>query len=159
MATTTPRRRGISPAVALAKLADDRRKILELFYADRISADGFQEEERRLCKAIESARAQSADEQHEERAKSELELRFEQVAAILNSLDIEDVWKTADDSERRILVEELVEWVTIFPDHLEVTVTGTPALNVLYSEVGLMGSDFVGVGGPTRQFCYQSLAA
>ncbi len=147
--TTTSRRRGISPAVTLAKLADDRRKLLELFYADRISAEGFQEEERRLCKAIEGARLHAADEQHEERAKSDLELRFEQVAAILKSLDIEDVWRTADDSEKRVLVEELVEWVTIFPDHLEVTMSGTPALNVLYSEVGLMGSDFVGVGGGT----------
>ena len=54
---TTPRRRKVSPAVTLAKLADDRRKLLELYYADRISADGFQEEERRLCGAIESARA------------------------------------------------------------------------------------------------------
>ena len=42
------------------------------------------------------------DEQHEERAKSDLELRFELVAAILKSLDIEDVWKTADDSEKRV---------------------------------------------------------
>lgn len=53
----------------------------------------------------------------------------------------EEIWRCADDTEKRILVEELVEWVTIFPDHLEVTGAGAPALNVLYSEVGLMGSD------------------
>ena len=99
---TTPRRREVSPAVMLTELADDRRKLLELYYGDRISADGFQEEERRLCGAIERARARATDEQHDERAKSDLELRFEQVAAILMSLDIEDVWKTADDSEKRV---------------------------------------------------------
>jgi hypothetical protein len=81
--------------------------------------------------------------------KSDLELRFEQVASILTNLDIDAVWKAAEDQERRILIEELLEWVTVFPDHLEVKVTATPALNVLFSEVGLMGSDFVGVGGGT----------
>jgi hypothetical protein len=81
--------------------------------------------------------------------KSDLELRFEQVASILTNLDIDAVWKAAEDQERRILIEELLEWVTVFPDHLEVKVTATPALNVLFSEVGLMGSDLVGVGGGT----------
>lgn len=146
---TAPRRRGASPAVALAKLAQDRRKLLELYYADKISADGFSAEETRLCAAIEIERARALDEQHEERHKSDLELRFDQVAAILQDLDVDAVWTRADDAERRVLVEELVEWVTVFPDHLEVTVTGSPALNVLYSEVGLKESDFVGVGGGT----------
>ena len=44
-------------------------------------------------------------------------------------------------------MEELVETVAVFPDHLEVTVTGAPPLNVLYQEVGLRESGFVGVGG------------
>jgi hypothetical protein len=52
--------------------------------------------------------------------------------------------------ERRVLVEELVQWVTGFPDHLEVSVIGAPGLNVLYREVGLKGSEIVGVGEPTR---------
>jgi len=162
-ATTAPEaplaRRGASPAATLAKLAQDRRKLLELYYADKISADGFAAEETRLCAAIETERARALDEQHEERQKNELELRFEQVAAVLQNLDVDAVWTRADDAEKRILVEELVEWVTVFPDHLEVTVTGTPALNVLYGEVGLKESDFVGVGGPIRQFCHHALAA
>lgn len=151
-ATTAPEapraRRGASPAATLAKLAQDRRKLLELYYADKISADGFAAEETRLCAAIEAERARALDEQHEERQKNELELRFEQVAAVLQDLDVDAIWMSADDAERRVLIEELVEWVTVFPDHLEVTVTGTPALNVLYGEVGLKESDFVGVGGP-----------
>ena len=62
---------------------------------------------------------------------------------------MEDVWEVAEERERRILVEELVEWVTVFPDHLEVTVAGALALNVRLEEVGLMGSEIVGVGEPT----------
>ena len=82
-------------------------------------------------------------------SKSDLEQRFEEVARILSDLDVETVWKAAEDRERRVLVEELVEWVTVFPDHLEVTVAGAPALNVRLEEVGLKGSEIVGVGGPT----------
>jgi hypothetical protein len=63
------------------------------------------------------------------------------VARILSNLDVEAVWKAAEDRERRVLVEELAEWVTVFPDHLEVSAAGTPPLNVLLEEVGLKGSD------------------
>ncbi len=59
------------------------------------------------------------------------------------------MWRCADEVGKWVPAEELAEWVTIFPDHLEVTVAGAPALNVLYSEVGLMGSEIVGVGEPT----------
>jgi hypothetical protein len=48
------------------------------------------------------------------------------------------------------LIDELLEWVTVYPDHLEVTVAGTPPLNVLFGEVGLKESENVSVGGPTR---------
>lgn len=51
---------------------------------------------------------------------------------------------------RRVLVEELLKNVTVLPDHLEVTVTGTPVLNVLYAEVGLKGSENVRVEDPTH---------
>jgi hypothetical protein len=145
-----PHKRGGHNHVAeLATLSEARRKLLDLYYASKISADGFQEEERRLCAAIEAAREQAAVSHLEERMKTDLELRFEEVARILNDLDIDAVWKSADGQERRVLIEELLEWVTVFPDHLEVKVTATPPLNVLFSEVELMGSDFVGVGGPT----------
>ena len=53
------------------------------------------------------------------------------------------------DDVRRVLVEELVEWVTVFPDHLEVTVAGASSPNVLYGEVELKGS-IVGVGESTQ---------
>ncbi len=52
-----------------------------------------------------------------------------------------------EQQQRRVLVEELVEAVGVFPDHLEVTVTRAPPLNLGYGEVGLKESGFVGVGG------------
>jgi hypothetical protein len=139
-----------SAAQTLGGLSERRRKLLELFYTGKISADGFKEEEDRLMAATEAARALANEENVETRTQNELEQRFEQVALILANLDIKSVWKAAEDRERRVLVEELIEWVTIFPDHLEVTVAGAPPLNVLFEEVGLKGSEIVGVGGPTR---------
>jgi hypothetical protein len=63
--------------------------------------------------------------------------RFDQVGQLLQDLDIETVWEAADFKERRGLVEEFVESVTFFADHVEVRVAGSPKLNVLLSEVGL----------------------
>jgi hypothetical protein len=45
-------------------------------------------------------------------------------------------------------VNELVQGVTVFPDHLEASVAGLPALNVSLEEVGLK-LQIGGVGGPT----------
>jgi hypothetical protein len=71
------------------------------------------------------------------------------VAALLSTLDIETLWEAAEERERRVIIENMVESVTVFPAHLEVKVAGSPALHVLYSEVGLKGSENVQVGGPT----------
>jgi hypothetical protein len=119
---------------------------LDLFYEDKISKDLFAEEEGRLSAEIEAARAQAGEEERQQSLRSELVVRFEQVARILRDLDIGAVWEAAEDTERRVLIEELVDVVTVFPDHLEVTVGGAPPLNVLYSEVGLKESENVGVG-------------
>ena len=81
------------------------------------------------------------------------------MASILRDLDIVKVWAKAEHDERRVLVEELIEKVTVFPDHLEVKVTGAPPLNVLYGEVGLKLPEIVGVGDPKQQIDYQILAA
>jgi hypothetical protein len=60
------------------------------------------------------------------------------------------VWEAATDQERRVLIEELLEAVTVFPDHLEVAVHGAPTINVLLSEVGLADqSGIARVGGGT----------
>lgn len=101
-----------SPAQPLVVLSGQRRKLLELFYADKISAYGFKEEEEeeedRLCAAIEAARAQADEANSETRTQNDLERRFDAVIRILSNLDVEAVWKAAEDRERRVLVEKLV---------------------------------------------------
>ncbi len=144
------RRPRTAPALTLAKLSEQRRKLLTLHYDDRISAELFQEEEQRLVDAIEAAKRAASEESAETQQGNELEARFEQVAAVLGNLDLRRVWEVAEHHERRVLIEELIEWVSVFPDHLEVTVSGAPPLNVLYGEVGLKEqSQTVGVGGGT----------
>lgn len=77
--------------------------------------------------------------------------RFEAVVATLSEIDLEILWEEADSAERRVLIEELVEGATVFPDHLEVRLAGAPSLNVAFDEVGLK-SQTDGVGGalPTK---------
>lgn len=146
--TPGARRRQLpGPAESLRALTEKRRKLLELHYNDRISAAGFGEEEARLAAAIEATRQEVSYEAEEERARSDVEIRFEAVAAVLRDLDIETVWNAAEEQERRILVEELIARISVFPDHLQVTVSGAHPLHVLYQEVGLKQSDSVGVGG------------
>jgi len=43
-------------------------------------------------------------------------------------LNLGEIWAEATDQERRVLVEELLDVVAIFPDHLDVTVKNAPRL-------------------------------
>lgn len=149
-AAGTPRRHPrAAPAKTMKVLNDERRKLLDLYYAQKISADGFAQEEARIATSIEAVRQQMELEGTEERLKTDLEVRFEDVARILADLDMDEVWAEADERERRVFVENLVESIKVFPDHLEVKVVGSPAINVLPSEVGLKVPENVGVGEPT----------
>lgn len=65
--------------------------------------------------------------------------RFDEVLGILRELNVDEIWAEATDQERRVLVEEFLDVLAIFPDHLEVTVKGAPRLNVTVDEVGLKG--------------------
>jgi site-specific DNA recombinase len=131
----------------VADLEAKRRKLLVLHYADKIGADLYAEEEQRLRQQIELARAEQGRDEAAARQATDLERKFEEVAALLASLDIEAVWKEATQDERRVLVNELVEEVALFPDHLEVVVAGAPRLNVTLEEVGVQNC---GVRGGIR---------
>jgi len=120
-----------------------------VYLKSKISEDFFQEKETRISLAIEAVRHEAAAEHQEEELQTDLDARFEEIAAILSNLDIEELWEAAQDRERRVIIQNMVESVTVFPDHLEVKIVGNPALHVLYSEVGLKGSENVQVGGPT----------
>ncbi len=52
-------------------------------------------------------------------------------------------------AERRVLLDEVLEQVEVYPNYLQVKVAGSPALIVNYQEVGLKESQTVGVGGGT----------
>ena len=133
----------------VADLQAQRRKLLSLHYEDRIGADLFAEEEARLTRLIEAATAEADARQAETEQADDVARRFHNVAAALADLDVERAWQAATDQERRVLLEEFLDSVTVLPDHLEVTVHGAPRINVLLSEVGLKDSKNSGVGGGT----------
>jgi hypothetical protein len=56
-------------------------------------------------------------------------------------------WAAATDLEKRILIDELVESVTVSPIIWKISVSGGPRIHVLYQEVGLKESVFDRVGG------------
>jgi len=63
--------------------------------------------------------------------------KFDEVAAFLAVMDFERIWDTATVSERRTLVEDLVDSVCIYPDRITVEVAGAPPFMVALDEVGL----------------------
>lgn len=145
-----PRRgRRPTPAVALRRLDAERRKLLDLFYSDKISPDLFHEEESRIAREIEAVRQSLALASADEQAQSDLETRFEEVARMLADLDVEHLWAHATDAEKRTLVTNLIESVVIHPNVIEVKVVSTPPIRVLPTEVGLKGSENVRVEGGT----------
>lgn len=133
----------------LEALVERRRKLLELYYAEKITADLFADQETELTRQIQHARQDRSDQWERIQEHNEVAERFEEVARVLGDLDINEVWSEATEAERRVLVEELVERVAMFPDHLEVTIAGAPKMNVTLREVGLTGGwSSIGVGGP-----------
>ena len=144
------RRPGRRPAEALAALAVKRNKLLELYYKEQITGDFFAEKERELADQMEAVRDEVSRERKVQQEADGLSVRFEEVAAALRALDIDLVWTEATEAEKRVLVDELLEEVDVFPDHLEVVVAGAGRLNVTLEEVGLSQSHTVDVGSPTR---------
>jgi DNA invertase Pin-like site-specific DNA recombinase len=138
---------GRAPA-QLAGLRERRRKLLNLHYAGKITADLFTEEEAALTAQIQALQATPQPQATEPRPTLEA---FEDIVRHLGDLDIEEIWQEATDDERRILAADLLDEVRFYPDHLEVRVTGAPRMNVTLQEVGLTGgSASYGVGDPTR---------
>ncbi len=133
----------------LAKLTEDRRKLLDLYFKGKISEDGFQEAESRIEASIRAATEETRLEAGAKRQATELEAKFEEVAKILETLDVDMIWGAATDQERRILIDNFIQSIVVFPEHFEITIVGSPPLIVLPGEVGLKHSENVGVEGPT----------
>ena len=136
-------RRGVDDLVA------QRRKLLRLYYDDKVGADLFAEEEARLSVAIREAQRESNDAPVEEARSDDVAQHFDAVAQLLATLDVDKTWRAATDVERRVLIDEFIEEITVLPDYLDVKVHGAPPVHVLYQEVGLKESGFDRVGGGT----------
>ncbi|MGE0881257.1 MAG: recombinase family protein [Acidimicrobiia bacterium] len=142
-------RRAPSGSKDLEVLYEQRRKLLRLHYDGHISADQFGEEQARITTLIENHEHQTQQALTQNLEADELARRFDQVAALLDSINLDRLWATATDTERRTLLDELLESVTVHPDRLVVAIHGAPPLNVGFTEVGLKDSENRGVGGGT----------
>ncbi len=152
---TRSSRHGVDDLVA------KRRKLLRLYYDDKVGADLFAEEEARLSVAIREAQRESDDARVEVARSDDVAQHFDAVAQLLATLDVDKTWRAATDVERRVLIDEFIEEITVLPDYLDVKVHGAPAVHVLYQEVGLKESrvSIVSEGGlePPRPCGHQPL--
>ena len=142
-ARTRRSRHGVEDLVA------QRRKLLRLYYDDKVGADLFAEEEARLSVAIQEAQREVDNARVEVARNDDVAQHFDDVAQLLATLDVDKTWKAATDVERRVLIDEFIEEITVLPDYLDVKVHGAPPVHVLYQEVGLKESGFDRVGGGT----------
>ena len=129
-------------------LETKRRKLLELYYADQIPADLFAEEQRRITTQLATLE-QSEPDSHS--PADDLAAQFEQVSELLASIDLDQIWEAATETERRTLLHEYISAVQVYGDHLEAEVRGAPKINVALHEVGLRNKnvEIAGVGGGT----------
>ena len=146
-------------AGTVAKLRQRRNKLLELYYADKISPATFAEEELSLTRQIEAHEREATEAADSRQRQTVLADHFERVAAMLREVDIDRIWDAANDDERRTLINELVESVIVHPDRLQVAINGAPPLTVDFEEVGLRPAGMrtmVSKGGlePPRDFSH-----
>lgn len=130
--TAQPSRSG-----AVAQLRQKRQQLLDLYYADKISATFSADEECKLSRQIEAIEGEDAASLKEVNQRSILAEQFEQVAILLRSMDTDAIWNAANDRERKLLVNEIIDAVIVHPDRLQVTINGAPPLTIAFSEVGL----------------------
>jgi site-specific DNA recombinase len=117
-----------------AEIETKRRKLLELYYSDKISADLFADEQDILTTQL--AALKDPDDKPTFQP-TDLVAQFERVTEILSNMDLDQIWEAATETERRLLLDEYIAGVHVYPDHLEFEVRGAPRLNVGLQEVGL----------------------
>lgn len=143
------RRRTPGSAEALEALRDEQTKLLQLFYKGYIDEELFAREQTRLRQDIESHEHDAAAVAHDALATVDLAAQFEEVLAVLERLNIEDLWPYATDTEKRTLLAELLRYVEVGEERLTVHLNGVPPIGVAYGEVGLKDSGLSRVGGGT----------
>lgn len=141
--------RSSGTAEALEARRDEQHKLLQLHYSGSIDAELFAREQARLRQEIENLTFETNEIAAEAVHHTDLAARFEEVLRVLEHRNIEDLWPYATEDERRILLDELLDNVTVHPDRLTVAIHGASPLNVAFSEVGLKDSEMSRVGGGT----------
>jgi hypothetical protein len=124
---------------SIAKLRNEREKLLGLYLDEKITSDFFGEKERRITAKIEGLEADQAEAVESAERTNALADAFEEAAAMLRDpgFDFDSIWDHVNDKERRSLIEDMIQAVTIYADRLEVTVTKAPPLLFTLDEVGL----------------------
>ncbi len=119
-------------------LRSEQRKLLQLHYAGEISSALFADEERRLAAQIEVLVEADSAQAIEEQQALDLATEFDQVVDYLETVDIETLWGSASETERRTLLNELLDQIEVHEDQLVVKVHGAPPLNMTFEETGLV---------------------
>jgi hypothetical protein len=87
-------------------------------YAGQIAADLF-EEQTRLTAQIEALRAADDEEAAYEQRSADVSEQFDEIASYLAEIDVSALWDAATDNERRVLIDELIEFVDVCDDDLD----------------------------------------
>ena len=106
-------------------------------YDDKISADNFAGEERRLTAQIATLEAGDVAARAEREQLETAALQFELADELLLMQDLDTIWEEATDAERRTLIEDLIDSVCFYPDKITVQVVGAPPILTSLAEVGL----------------------
>jgi hypothetical protein len=85
--------------------------------------------------AIREAQREADDALVEVARSDDMAQHFDAVAQLLATLDVDKTWKAATEVERRVLIDEFIEEITVLPDYLDVKVHGAPAVHVLYQRL------------------------
>ena len=113
------------------------QELLDLYYADKIGQDAFAVEARRITTQRTTLQSEIAASERKNRDIKRAVDKFDHVAALLAELDLESLWEEASAAERRVLVEDLIDSISLYPDRLTVQVAGAPPILVTLEEVGL----------------------
>lgn len=130
-------------------LQAEQAKLLQAFYKGLIDEGLLGREQARLRQEIENLRYEVEAIATEALEQTDLDVRFEEVVQVLEDLNVADLWPHATEGEKRTLLDELLQQITIHPDRLTLHFHGAPPLNVAFSEVGLKDSELSRVGGGT----------
>lgn len=133
--SATPK--GPPVTTVIESLRKKERKLLDLYYADQIDSETFASEHRELVTKLKTLQKEREDVERDLKIRNDAADKFDDVAELLSNMDLERLWNAATKSERRTLVEDLVDSVYIYPDQLTVQVVGAPPFIVALDEVGL----------------------